>query len=156
MITTSLSSHTAPTYHVSQSAHKSPLAQKMSKASWAYDCSICFGFVLFLSSQMGSRGAWAAHRTPCVAEDDFELLTFIPQHVRCRDRRRALFLIHMIQRPLTKTMDREASCDTSLPNRALCEINAIVPKASGNTPGTHQRCFSGYRTMGHHCNQYQI
>lgn len=71
-------------------------------------------------------------------------MTRILLHPRCRDRTLAVFLIRMIQQPIIETTDgwgEGDSCDTSLPNRVLHKINDTVPKAPGNTLGTHQRCF---------------
>lgn len=55
-------------------ANQSPLTRDTCKVPWVYLCSTHLCFVL--SSEAGSHVAQADHRTPYLAEDDFELLTF--------------------------------------------------------------------------------
>lgn len=56
-------------------ANQSPLTRDMSKVPWFYLCSTHLCFVL--SSEAGSHVAQVDYRTPYLAEDDVELLTFL-------------------------------------------------------------------------------
>lgn len=56
-------------------ANQSPLTRDMCKVPWVYLHSTHLCFVL--SSEAGSHVVQADHRTPYLAEDDFELLTFL-------------------------------------------------------------------------------